>query len=114
MEKGEVMIQYAKNKEKNKRYPSLYDVFKGRDKEYPSLYDVFKLGDRVKRRYKDENGKSKEYMGIILAIDNENIEVYWDTLNGKYRPDNMDVTFTNCSVNDIFKGNKHYSPINKE
>lgn len=94
------MIQYAKNKEKIKRYPS--------------LYDAFKLGDRVKRRYKDENGKSKEYMGIILAIDKENIEVYWDTLNGKYRPDNMDVTFTNCSVNNIFKGNKHYSPIKKE
>jgi len=68
MEKGEVMIQYAKNKEKNKRYPS--------------LYDAFRLGDRVKRRYKEENGKSKEYMGIILAIDKENIEVYWDTLNG--------------------------------
>ena len=100
MEKGEVMIQYAKNKEKNKRYSS--------------LYDAFKLGDRVKRRYKEENGKSKEYMGIILAIDKENIEVYWDTLNGEYRPDNMDVTFTNCSANDIFKGNKHYSPIKKE
>jgi len=93
-------MQYAKNKEKIKRYPS--------------LYDAFKLGDRVKRRYKDENGKSKEYKGIILAIYNENIEVYWDTLNGKYRPDNMDVTFTNCSVNDIFQGNKHYSPIKKE
>jgi hypothetical protein len=49
-----------------------------------------------------------------LAIDKENIEVSWDTLNGKYRPDNMDVTFTNCSVNNIFKGNKHYSPIKKE
>jgi hypothetical protein len=94
------MMQYAKNKEKIKRCPS--------------LYDAFKLGDRVKRRYKDENGKSKEYMGIILAIDKENIEVSWDTLNGKYRPDNMDVTFTNCSVNNIFKGNKHYSPIKKE
>ena len=93
-------MQYAKNKEKIK--------------SYPSLYDAFKLGDRVKRRYKDENGKSKEYKGIILAIYNENIEVYWDTLNGKYRPDNMDVTFTNCSVNDIFQGNKHYSPIKKE
>ena len=99
-EKGEIMIQYAKNNEKIKKYPS--------------LYDAFKLGDRVKRRYKDENDKSKEYMGIILAIDKENIEVYWDTLNGKYRPDNMDVTFTNCSVNNIFKGNKHYSPIKKE
>ena len=94
------MIQYAKNKEKIKRYPS--------------LYDAFKLGDRVKRRYKDENGKSKEYMGIILAIDKENIEIYWDTLNGEYRPDNMDVTFTNCSVKDIFNGNKHYSSIKKE
>jgi hypothetical protein len=93
-------MQYTKNKEKIK--------------SYPSLYDAFKLGERVKRRYKDGNGKSKEYMGIILAIDDENIEVYWDTLNGEYRPYNMDITFTNCSVNDIFKGNKHYSPIKKE
>jgi len=94
------MIQYTKNKEKME--------------SYPSLYDAFKLGDRVKRRYKDANGKSKEYMGIILAIDNENIEIYWDTLDGKYRPNKMDVTFTNCSINDIFKGNKHYSPIKKD
>ena len=92
-------MRYSKNKEENK--------------SYPSLYDAFKLGERVKRRYKDANGKSKEYMGIILAIDNENIEIYWDTLNGKYRPNNMDATFTNCSVNDIFKGNKHFSPIKR-
>ena len=37
------MMQYTKIKEKIKKYPS--------------LYDAFKLGDRVKRRYKDENGK---------------------------------------------------------
>jgi hypothetical protein len=94
------MIQYAKNS--------------GKIERYSSLYDAFKLGDRVKRIYKDEHGKLKEYMGIILAIDKENIEVYWDTLNGKYRPYNMDVTFTKCSVDDIFKGDKYYSPIKKE
>ena len=106
--------QFIKDKEKAKRYPSLYDVFKERNKEYPSLYDAFKLGDRVKRRYKDENGKTREYAGIILAIDKENIEVYWDTLDGKYKPKDMDIMFTNCSINDIFKGNERYSSIRKD
>ena len=43
-------------------------------KGYPSLFDVFNLGDRVKRKYKDENNKIKEYAGIVLAIDKDNIE----------------------------------------
>jgi hypothetical protein len=89
---------------------------KGKEKidEYPSLYDAFKLGDRVIREYKDKFGNNKEYRGIVLAINDKRIEVYWDTLDGKYRPNNMDVTFTNCDISDIFKGNKEYSPIKKE
>ena len=86
----------------------------GETKGYPSLFDVFNLGDRVKRKYKDENNKIKEYAGIVLAIDKDNIEVYWDTRDGKYRPNDMDLTFTNCSVNNVFKGDKHYSPIKKK
>jgi hypothetical protein len=87
---------------------------KKKTKEYPSLYDAFELGDRVMRSYKDKNGEKKEYKGIILAIYDNSIEVYWDTLNGKYRPTNMDVAFTNCRINEIFKGNNGYTPIKKE
>ena len=84
------------------------------NEEYPSLYDAFNLGDRVKRVYKEQNGKSKEYKGTVLAIDKENIEVYWDTRDGKFRPDDMDVTFTTCPIYEIFKGNDGYTPIEKE
>ena len=81
---------------------------------YPSLYDAFDLGDRVKRIYKDKNGKNKEYKGIVLAIDNNGIEIYWDTRDGKYNPDDRDIAFTNCSINEIFKGNEKYTPIEKD
>ncbi len=87
---------------------------KGTEKNYPSLYDAFELGDRVKRLYTDKDGESKEYKGIILAIYDDGMEVYWDTENGKYRPKNMDVAFTNCSVEEIFKGDKNYTPIKRE
>jgi len=83
-------------------------------KEYSSLYDVFKLGDRVKRRYKDNSGKSIEYEGIVLAIDKDNVEIYWDTLDGIYMPNEMGINFTNCSKYDIFKGSEYYTPIEKE
>ena len=88
---------------------------KGKEKinEYPSLYDAFRLGDRVVREYKDKLGKNKEYKGIVLAINEKNMEIYWDTLDGKYRPSNMDVVFTNCNTSEIFKGSKEYSPIRK-
>ena len=36
----------------------------GEKERYPCLYDAFELGDRVKRIYRDGNGK-KEYKGII-------------------------------------------------
>lgn len=87
---------------------------KGKDKNYPSLYDAFELGDRVKRTYKDKNGTNKEYKGIILKIDDNGIEIYWDTRDGKYRPNDMDIAFTNCLINEIFQGNEKYTPIEKE
>ncbi len=88
--------------------------YKKGSKKYPSLYDAFNPGDRVKRVYKDKKGKSQEYKGIILGIEKESIEVYWDTLNGKFRPKDMDVTFTTCPIYEIFKGNEYYSPIKRE
>jgi len=85
---------------------------KGKVGKYPSLYNAFELGDRVKRIYKSKNG-DKEYKGVILAIDENGVEIYWDTRDGKYRPKGMTVTFTSCPVNEIFSGNEKYSPIEK-
>jgi len=79
---------------------------------YPSLYNAFDLGDRVKRIYKGKDGK-KEYKGIILAIDEEGMEIYWDTQDGEYRPKGMNIAFTNCPLEEIFSGNNKYSPIKK-
>ena len=87
---------------------------KRKNRNYPSLYDAFELGDRVKRFYKDKSGANKEYKGIILAIDANGIEIYWDTRDGKYRPNDMEIAFTNCPVNEIFKGSDRYSPIKKD
>lgn len=86
---------------------------KNREKErYPSLYDAFDLGDRVKRFYK-ENNETKELRGIVLAINNNGLEIYWDTIDGKYRPGSMNVAFTNCSIDEIYNGSGKYSPIEK-
>ena len=86
---------------------------KKKNQAYPSLYDVFDLGDRVKRIYKDLNGDKIEFKGIVLAIEANSLEIYWDTKDGKYRPDNMNIDFTNCPINEIFTGTKEYSPIKK-
>ena len=88
--------------------------FKKKAENHPSLYDAFELGDRVKRIFKDKFGKFQEYKGIVLAIDENSIEIYWDTKNGRYRPQDMDIAFTNCPINEIFKGTGEYSPIEKD
>ena len=87
---------------------------KKKNNNYPSLYDAFDLGDRVKRFYKDKNGRNKEYKGIVLAIDKKSIEIYWDTLDGKYRPEDMNIAFSNCQIKEIFSGNEKYSSIEKD
>jgi len=87
---------------------------KGENGYYPSLYDKFDLGDRVVRSYTDKYGVKKLYKGIILAIDKNGMEIYWDTENGKYRPNEMDIAFTHCELEEIFNGNEEYSPIKKE
>jgi len=81
--------------------------------KYPSLLDAFELGDRVRRSFKDRSGY-REYKGVVLAIDEKGIEIYWDTMNGKYRPNSMDIAFTNCTKNEIFNGNEKFSPIEKD
>ncbi len=87
---------------------------KKKKNNYPSLYDIFDLGDRVKRVYKDKNGKNKEYKGIVLAIDKNSIEIYWDSVDGKYRPKEMDIAFSNCQTKEVFSGSEKYSSIEKD
>ena len=87
---------------------------KNKKKNYPSLYDAFELGDRVMRIYQDKNGKKSEYKGVVLAIDDNCMEIYWDTRDGQYRPKGMGIAFTNCETPEIFKGNDKYSPIQKD
>ena len=84
------------------------------DKEFPSLIEAFHLGDRVKRTYYNENGNIESHSGIIMAIYNDSIDIFWDTLNGKYQPDKIKDIFNNYKIEDIFSGNKNYSPIKKD
>ena len=108
-----VTEQYNGNKDRVRKNNSLFDIVKYKNGRHLSLYDLFKLGDRVKRKYTDSEGKTKLYEGIILAIEQDNIEIYWDTKDGEYKPDDMDLTFTNCTIKEIFEGDDRYSPIKK-
>jgi hypothetical protein len=105
--------QYLLDKDRIKEFSALYKYNKERYKKSLNLYDFFRLGDRVKRTHKDKFGKIIEVEGIILAIDKDNVEIYWDTINGKYIPNKSYITFTKCSKIDVFKGNKFNTPIEK-
>jgi len=83
------------------------------EKNYPSLFDSFDLGDRVKRTYKDKKGKYYTYKGIILSINKNALEIYWDTKNERYRPKDMDIAFSHCDLEEIFNGKDNYTPIEK-
>jgi hypothetical protein len=49
-----------------------------------------------------------------MKIYNESINVYWDTINGRYNPQEFGDVFKNLTLKDIFNGNKKYSSIKKE
>jgi len=83
-------------------------------KDFPSLYDCFELGQRVERSLKNKNGEIKVYKGIILAIDNEGMEIYWDTKDGRYLSEETDFGFCHCKIQEIYKGSSKYSPIKKD
>jgi len=87
---------------------------KGKYEKYPSLYDVFKPGDRVKRSCTNKDDEPEEYEGIIMGMDDNSMEIFWDTVNRKYRPEEIDANFTNCSMDEIFKGSERYTPIRNE
>ena len=82
-----------------------------KDKQYPSLYDNFRPGERVVRRFTNESGEIEEYEGIIMAMDPDYMEVYWDTIDGEYSPDQIMDDFTLCDAEEVYNGNQEYSPI---
>lgn len=83
-------------------------------KEYPSLYKEFKPGERVIRRCKKESGEIEEYEGIIMAMDPDYMEIYWDTIDGEYNPNMIDDDFTLCDAEEVYDGNQAYSPIKRK
>lgn len=85
-----------------------------KSKGYPSLYDAFKPGQRVIREFKKESGEIEEYEGIIMAMDPEYMEVYWDTIDGEYSPDQINDDFTLCDADEVYNGNREYSPIKRK
>jgi len=49
-----------------------------------------------------------------MAIYKDGIEIFWDTLNGRYQPQEIEDVFNNYTMKDIFNGNENYSPIKKD
>lgn len=87
----------------------------GKDNEIDeenTLLEVFKLGDRVKQIYKDPNGYKYEYLGVIINIKAHCMAVHWDTVNGKPNSEMRD-TYSVCHLDEIFNGDRYYSPIVK-
>jgi hypothetical protein len=81
---------------------------------YTSLFDVFEPGQRVKRIFTSDDGIIEEYEGIIMAMDNEKMEIYWDTLDGQYCPELIEEDFTMCCIDEVFNGSEEFSPIKKK
>ena len=90
------------------------NIKKIQNKEGHSLFEIFQLGDRVKRTYVDKDGNIEYYSGIIMTIYNDSIDIFWDTINGKYQPQKIENIFNNCTMNDILNGNENFSSIQKE
>ena len=49
-----------------------------------------------------------------MAIDSNGMEIFWDMMNGKYRPKEMGIDFSSSSMEEIFNGKNHYSSIKKD
>ncbi|RLF59642.1 MAG: hypothetical protein DRN27_01980 [Thermoplasmata archaeon] len=76
-----------------------------------SLYKHFKPGDRVKRSFQGDAGKSKRYEGIIMSMDHDKLEIYWDKIDGMYCPDLIEKDFTMCSFDEVMNGNYEFTPL---
>lgn len=78
---------------------------------YPSLFQKFKPGDRVIRNWNGFKGNNEEYEGIIMTMDTDYLEIYWDTKNKTYCPKSIEEDFTKCSIDEVYNGNEEFSPI---
>ena len=87
---------------------------KAKNDMYPSLFTQFKPGERVSRTVRNNDGKIKEYEGIIMALSDEKMEVYWDTLDGEYSPFRIKDDFTMCPVDEVLNGRGKCSPIKRK
>ncbi|MFH1014067.1 MAG: hypothetical protein V1769_06135 [Thermoplasmatota archaeon] len=87
---------------------------KERYEKYPSLFTYFKPGERVSRNLRNDEGELEVYEGIIMALDDDRMEIYWDTLDGKYRPEVIEKDFTMCHVDEVLHGTENYSPIKRK
>ena len=76
---------------------------------------MFCLGDRVSRIYRDNHNNFVEYEGLVLGINEEGIEICWDKQNNSCKRSSLDnIDFTNCSKDEVFKGNNKFTPIKIE
>ena len=76
-----------------------------------SLFRYFHPGERVRRKYKQEKGGKKQYEGIIMTMDHDSLEIYWDTIDGIYCPNIIEKDFTICGFDEVMKGNNTFSPV---
>ena len=65
----------------------------------------------MKRIIQQGKGQKKEVEGIIMSIDHDQLEVYWDTLDGIYCPKDIREVFTICNFEEVLYGTQKYSPI---
>ena len=79
-----------------------------------SLYRQFKPGNRVKRFYHGETGGTNLYEGIIMTVDHDRLEIYWDKIDGIYCPDHINEDFTMCTFDEIMNGNQEFSPLKQK
>lgn len=87
---------------------------KDRIEKNSSLYNYFKPGERVSRSLRNDHGELEVHEGIIMALDEYRMEIYWDTLDGEYRPELIKKDFTMCPIDEVLSGNNQYSPIKRK
>jgi len=82
--------------------------------KYHCLYEEFEPGERVVRYLRKETGEYQKYEGIIMGVDDESIDIYWDTIDNTYCPDAIKEDFTLLSHDEIYNGNDEYTPIKRK
>jgi hypothetical protein len=80
----------------------------------PSLFQKFQPGDRVTRSLNKDSRSREEYEGIIMAMDSDYLEIYWDIKNGSYCPNSIEEDFTKCLLDEVCMGNLEFSPIKRK